>query len=105
MDMIRYPSQRHEATFSSSQCAHSNRVLLRSTEVTEAWMKKAARDYYFFNDPAEKTTPTDIDALSSGFSTNQTFLAGIFDSVEPHKICVSARTWYIVNISGLCFIT
>lgn len=55
---------------------HSNGAVLRSTEVTEAWMKKAAGDFHFLNDPAEKTTHMDMNVLhiSSGVSTNQTFL-------------------------------
>ena len=46
------------------------------TEVTGAWMKKAARDFHFLNDPAEKTTHMDINVLSIslGFSAHQTFV-------------------------------
>lgn len=45
-------------------------------EGTGAWMKKAARDFHFLNDPAEKTTRMDINVLSisSGFSAHQTFV-------------------------------
>lgn len=46
------------------------------TEVTGAWMKKAARDFYFLNDPAEKIAHMDINVLSisSGFFAHKTFV-------------------------------
>ena len=34
------------------------------TEGTGAWMKKAARDVYFLNDPADKTAHMDTNVLS-----------------------------------------
>lgn len=39
-------------------------ALYNSREVTGAWMKKAARDVYFLNDPADKTAHMDTNVLS-----------------------------------------
>lgn len=39
-------------------------ALYNSRKGTRAWMKKAARDVYFLNDPVDKTAHTDTNVLS-----------------------------------------
>lgn len=62
------------------------------TEVTGAWMKKAARDFHFLNDPAGKTTHRDINVRKFGLFCSPDICDLNICFMEPHKVCASART-------------
>jgi len=62
-----------EQHFQVHSALHNSR---EGAEVTGAWTKKAATDFHFLNDPAEKTTHMGINVLSisPGFSTHKTLV-------------------------------